>query len=88
MENEYILLGLNGSTKMVYYLSSGSRDKVERAKKVLQDSIILDTLQIAELGDTDNIVELKEDSNKLYNRFKYLLDEVVSQEDEEDDLLG
>lgn len=88
MENEYMLLGLNGSTKMIYYLSSGSREKVERAKKVLQDSVILDTLQIAELDDNDNIVELKEDSNKLYNRFKYLLDEVVSQEDEEDDLLG
>lgn len=88
MESEYMLLGLNGSNKMIYYLSSGSREKVERAKKVLQESVILDTLQIAELDDTDNIVELKEDSNKLYNRFKYLLDEVVSQEDEEDDLLG
>lgn len=89
MEDTYILLGINDSAKMVYYLSSGSKDKVDRANEVVKSSLLLDRLEVVSLNEDDNILELKEDSIKLYNRFKYLLNEAVSQEDEdEDDLLG
>lgn len=80
---EYILLGIGfGSTsRTLYYISSGSEDKVKRVMNTLAGSVIGDTLKMIELDSSDNVLELKEDKDRLYQRFGYLLNDMEDEED-------
>lgn len=92
---EYMVIGVSKTSKHVYYLGYGALDKAIRIKEVIEKSLLGDKAKVVSLRADDNAVQLKEDSQKLYKRFKYLIDEFDAIEDSgydskevEDDLLS